>query len=325
MKKRHPLRPLMILIVIILFLAILYFVALFAGQKYLTRYVNESVQEVSFTSIDISPLQGEVELDEFVFDDGEVSLTSSLLVLSVNSGELFDLITGSRELSFASLAAENLSVAQGTDSFTADSVNIEISGRLSLESPEASVITHASVTLVNGEASTEGEAVAFKTSYFHGEAFGVYDHLSEIDSLGAVLSRSEKVSVNCETPEITLSSQMRESLASQMPLSSWLTDADSFKGDHLNISASFPEDRIEVEDLSLSFPILEAKGEGTFYPDNPSRIRISLEVSHLADAIRNELNPLLMFFFKPIPEGAFRFDLDMSDPLSPPRVVFESI
>ena len=54
------------------------------------------------------------------------------------------------------------------------------------------------------------------------------------------------------------------------------------------------------------------------------QMRIDLAVSSLSDAIRKELNTILMMFLQHIPEGAFQFTLDTRDPLSPPLIRFSS-
>lgn len=90
----------------------------------------------------------------------------------------------------------------------------------------------------------------------------------------------------------------------------------------LSLSLEFLEDTVNVRDVSVSFPILEADGSAVLSPARPMQMRLDLAVSRLSDAIREELNAILMMFFQQIPEGAFQLTLDTRDPQSPPLIQF---
>ncbi len=136
-------------------------------------------------------------------------------------------------------------------------------------------------------------------------------------SVQAFLEATQEFYLNAEKPKILLSETVREELSVKVPLSSWLTDEESFVGESLSLSLRFTEDTVEVQDVSLAFSILEAEGSAVLSPARPMQMRIDLAVSSLSDAIRKELNTILMMFLQHIPEGAFQFTLDTRDPLSP--------
>ncbi len=67
MKRHHPMRPVIILLSIVGILVLLFFAALFYGQRYLTTFVNEEFDELSFTSMDISLFEGKVLIENLQF------------------------------------------------------------------------------------------------------------------------------------------------------------------------------------------------------------------------------------------------------------------
>ncbi len=307
-----------------MFLILLAVAGVKIGQSYLTQWVNEEVEGVSWDAVSISPFKGVIEVKGLEVKDPEVQVLSDEVVLTVEPAELFDLITGERELSVAEVSAKQLQVFTEGNVFTSGTLHMTVSGRFVLEQPQESVITHLALDLQLSRAESEEGALAFESPVLSFEAFGMYQEFEQIESLGDVIAMSEEVYLTCEAPSLTLSQELREYLAAAVPLSSWLTDTEAFKGEHVKVNLAFPDDRVEMKGLDLSFPILKAEGEGMFFPSDPMRMRVDLNVYHLEESIRDEVNTLLFFFFQAIPEGAFRFYLDTSDPRTPPRV-FPSI
>lgn len=322
MEKHHPMRPVIILLSIAGILVLLVFAALFFTQKYLTSFVNEEFEELSFTSMDISLFEGEVLVENFQFMTEEVTVHAGAVTLMVEPAEVFDMVTGARELSALTLHAEDVTVLQEELTVHLALLDVDASGRLLLEHPEDSVITHVVLQVREGLDGSDADLLQVLAESLRAEVYGEYRDFASLDSVQALLEATQEFYLEADKPKIVLSEAVRDELSVKVPLSSWLTDEESFVGEDLSLSLRFTEDTVEVQEISLSFSILEAEGSAVLSPARPMQMRIDLAVSSLSDAIRKELNTILMMFFQHIPEGAFQFTLDTRDPLSPPLIRF---
>jgi len=315
-------RPVIILLSIVGILVLLFFAALFYGQRYLTTFVNEEFDELSFTSMDISLFEGKVLIENLQFTNGQVAVHAGSVALLVEPAEVFDMVTGAKELSAITVDAEDVTVTQEGLNLHLALLDVAASGRLLLENPEGSTITHVILQVREGLKGTGEDLLEVLAEELRAEVYGEYRDFGSLDSVQAFLEATQEFYLNAEKPKILLSETVREELSVKVPLSSWLTDEESFVGESLSLSLRLTEDTVEVQDVSLAFSILEAEGSAVLSPARPMQMRIDLAVSSLSDAIRKELNTILMMFLQHIPEGAFKFTLDTRDPLSPPLIRF---
>ncbi|MBN2860805.1 MAG: hypothetical protein JXK93_11125 [Sphaerochaetaceae bacterium] len=322
MKRYHPMRPVIVLLSIVCILVLLFYAALFFAQKYLTSFVNEEFEELSFTSMDISLFKGEVRIEDLQFVNEQVTVYAGAATLMVKPAEIFDMVIGAKELSAFTVHAEEVTAIQEDLTLHLTLLDVEVTGRFLLENFESSVITHVAVQIKEGLTVTEENLLKVLVGELRAEVFGEYRDFASLDSVQELLEATQEFYLDAQTPEIVLSETVREELSVKVPLSSWLTDEESFVGENLSLSLKFTDDTVEIQDVSLSFSILEAEGSAVLSPSRPMQMRIDLTVSSLSDAIRKELNTILMMFFQHIPEGAFQFTLDTRDPVSPPLIRF---
>ncbi len=325
MSMQRPFRPLIIIILVVLLLAMLYFTLLLFGQSSLTRYVNEEVDGLELVSLHLSPFIGEVEAENITYSDGNMSVKADVAVVRVSAAELFDMVFGSRELSSVSVLIDRLSVSDEQVSLTLDTAVVNGKGRILLTDVNESLLTQLSVDITQLAAESSQGMGLIEARRIVTEGFGHWQPIGEITGLEEVISSAERISVIIEGPQIILSADFKDQLASTLPLSSWLTETDSWKGEELRASFLFSQEKVVLEKGVLAFPVIEAEISGEYYPADPTRIKALLRVSHLSDAIRREMNALLYLFFLSIPEGAFVFELDTTNAAAPPRIVLEPI
>ena len=322
MKRAHPMRPLIILVSIAAVLTLLGIALMYFGQRYLTTTVNEEFEELSFTSMDIAVFKGEVLIEHLEYNDDEVSVSAGTVTLTIDPEEVLDMVFGARELSVFTVLAENLEVEQEGLSVHFGALDLDVSGRVLLEHPEGSTVTHVRAQVENGFDVTAADELQVHSDRLIAEVYGEYRDFASLDSLQALLEHTQEFYLDAEGPELMLSEAVRNELALTVPLSTWLTDRESFIGENLSLSLEFLEDTVNVRKVSISFPILKADGSAVFSPVRPMQMRVDLTVSSLSDAIRDELNTILMIFFQQIPEGAFQFTLDTRNSQSPPLIQF---
>ncbi len=301
----------------LLVLALIYF-----GQRYLTTTVNEEFEEISFTSMDIAVFKGEVLLEHLQYTDDQVSVSAGTVTIAVQPEEVLDMVFGAKELSAFTVLATDLVVEQEDLSLHLGSLTLSVSGRVLLEHPEGSTITHVRARVEKGFDINAEDALQVRSKLLQVDVYGTYRDFASLDSLQALIERTQEFYLDATGPEIILSEAVRNELALRVPLSTWLTDRESFLGEALSFSLEFLEDTVNVREVSVSFPILEAEGSALFTPARPMQMRLDLTVSRLSDAIRKELNAIVMMFFQQIPEGAFQFTLDTWDPQSSPLIQF---
>jgi hypothetical protein len=250
-----------------------------------------------------------VVVNDISLKQQDIRMESKEMVLDLSFNEILDLVfTKEKELSTAYITLSQTHVTYEKVDVTFSSLDAKMEGKVSLVNIDDSHLYSLDVVVFDFIYTQLEDN--FNVRGDQGNLFfvGDIDRNTQTDTLASFIKVMDIAHLEINNPEFIFSPGQKSSIPLLNASSTWLKDDNNFKGDSIKVKLSSDKKVLVGESILIDFPLIIL--EGGFRVSSSGFFTTNLAITHLEEAIIEELNPILGFFGYNIPNEPFTIDVD---------------